>query len=556
VKQLWDLAHNRDKVSANVLAEEDVAVVEVDGGSIVAVHVRRALRRERPVYIGKNPLAGTYMRRFEGDYRCDEATVKRMLADQANDSRDERILPEFGLADLDGESLRSYRQRFQNRSPSHPWNDRENRAFLEQLGGWRKDRVSGEEGLTIGGLLMFGKLRSIQDELPEYHVDYQEWAEAAEGGRWSHRITTDGTWSGNVFDFFRRVYRTMTSDLRVPFKIRHGVREEETPVHEALREALVNSLIHADWEARSAVLVVRKPDLFEFRNPGTMRVPVQVARKGGDSDCRNRAMQRMFRMVGFGEQAGSGIPKILRNWEGQSWRAPVLEEDFEREQTRLRLHMVSLLPESAMKELRERLGTRFENTSVEERLALVTAAAEGSVSHARLRELSDSHSRDLTLMLVKLATEGLLKKEGAGRGTKYVVGEFGEGLLPFPELGRSGTGVGPQQGGEDSVQSPRDSVQSSGDSVQSSGDSVQSAVEHSKKRAWAPRKSVEKIILEACSEHFLSIAELAGRLGRSTATIRINYVNQLLKEGLLEERYPGKKNHPRQAYRTVKKGKR
>lgn len=78
----------------------------------------------------------------------------------------------------------------------------------------------------------------------------------------------------------------------------------------ALREALANVLVHADYSDRASVLVVKRPDMFGFRNPGLMRIPPEVAIRGGEHDCRNRTLHKMFRLVGIGEQAGSGIPKI------------------------------------------------------------------------------------------------------------------------------------------------------------------------------------------------------------------------------------------------------
>jgi predicted HTH transcriptional regulator len=81
-------------------------------------------------------------------------------------------------------------------------------------------------------------------------------------------------------------------------------------VHEALREALVNTLIHVDYTGRVSILVVKRPDMFGFRNPGSMRLPLEEVQQGGISDCRNRNLQKMFQLVGLGEQAGSGIPKI------------------------------------------------------------------------------------------------------------------------------------------------------------------------------------------------------------------------------------------------------
>jgi hypothetical protein len=65
------------------------------------IQVPRASRRQRPVYVGQNPLDGTYRRNYEGDYKCRPDEVGRMLADQAEESLDYRIVERFGVNDLD-----------------------------------------------------------------------------------------------------------------------------------------------------------------------------------------------------------------------------------------------------------------------------------------------------------------------------------------------------------------------------------------------------------------------------------------------------------------------
>lgn len=95
------------------------------------------------------------------------------------------------------------------------------------------------------------------------------------------------------------------------FSLGKGV---DTPVHEALREALVNTFVHADYTGRASVLVVKRPDLFGFRNPGGLRLPVEQVLQGGTSDCRNRLMHQMFLLIGRGGRGGSGRPKIFCGW--------------------------------------------------------------------------------------------------------------------------------------------------------------------------------------------------------------------------------------------------
>ncbi len=419
-RALWDGLNNRQRVNTNLLCEQDVETLVVDGKSIVRVTVPRATRRQRPIHVGQNPLTGSFRRNNEGDYRCPEEVVRRMLAEQVEDTRDARVLRGFDLGDLDATTVAKYRQHYRNRSPDHPWSGLDDKEFLRSIGAFGRDINTGFEGPTSAGLLMFGKLVRIKEAFPNYMLDFQERADARADIRWVDRLTTDGAWSGNLFDFYQLAILRLFRDLRVPFQLRGDTRIDETPVHEALREALVNTLIHADYTGRVSLLVVKRSDLFAFRNPGAMRMPVEAAMSGGVSDCRNRHLQDMFRYVGLGEQAGSGIPKIQSAWRIQHWRSPeMVEHVAPYEQTIFTLRMASLLPAEVVQALEQRFGAAFDKASEVQKLALVTAAVERSVTHARLRTMTDTHPRDVTVALSSLVQRGMLGSSGAHKRTFY-----------------------------------------------------------------------------------------------------------------------------------------
>ena len=65
---LWNLLNDPNKVSINLLKDEDVQVVDFDGKQIIAVNVPRADYHLRPVYINDNPAKGAFRRNHEGDY--------------------------------------------------------------------------------------------------------------------------------------------------------------------------------------------------------------------------------------------------------------------------------------------------------------------------------------------------------------------------------------------------------------------------------------------------------------------------------------------------------
>ena len=92
------------------------------------------------MFLGSNPLTGTYQRDFDGDYPCDGETVKRMIAEQVEDSRDSRILEGFSDKDLNNETFKVYRTAFRTVKPTHTWNNLEDHEFLRSIGGYNRDR--------------------------------------------------------------------------------------------------------------------------------------------------------------------------------------------------------------------------------------------------------------------------------------------------------------------------------------------------------------------------------------------------------------------------------
>ena len=549
-KALWDNLHNRKQISVNLLSEADVESIEVDGKTVLRIRVPRATRQLRPVHVGSNPFGGTYLRRYEGDYAVDEEVVRRLLAERVEDSRDERVLKGFDFSDLDMDTVAAYRNRFAAVRPGHVWTDLPLPEFLERVGAWGKNRDEGYPGLRLAGLLMFGRAEVIRDALPHYMVDFQERSEARAEKRWIDRLVPDGSWSGNVYDFFRKVYQRLTADLKVPFQLQEGQRRDDTPVHEALREALVNTLIHADYSGRASVLVVKRPDMFGFRNPGRMRIPPALAVLGGNSDCRNRRLQTLFQLVGYGDHAGSGLPKIYKNWAGQHWRRPVLYELAEPEQTLMELRMSSLVPEQAVAELEGHLGSRFRALPELARLALITTCTEGSVNHARLREISTVHPADITKMLAGLVRDGLLVSDGAGRGMVYFLPwQKQSAILLFDAGDQLREADSPVISPELSAITPEltgPHLDWSALLPELQTMLVEMALPVSK-RTRVPPSMLQETVLRLCGGRYLGLRVLAKVLQRDPDDLRKRTLIPMVKAGALKTAFAAL-NDPRQAY--------
>ena len=326
VKEFWDIINNSNKVSANILSDKNISIHEFDGNKIIIIEVPRAQRTDKPIYIDNNPMTGTYRRNGEGDYRCSKEAVQAMLRDASVKTQDMIVLDKMGLDVFDYESVRRYRIRMKNYRPGHVWEDLSDEDFLYKLGAVAR----GEDGQlhpTAAGLLMFGYEYEIVKEYPNFFLDYQEQLDVQ--NRWTDRIVSnDGTWSGNIYDFYFKVYNKIVQDIKTPFKLEGGDRIDDTPVHKALREALANALINADYHGRKGIVIKKRLDIIEVSNPGGFRVDIEDAKCGGVSDPRNTTLIKMFNLINIGERAGSGIPNIYDVWKKQGWYMPEISEEF------------------------------------------------------------------------------------------------------------------------------------------------------------------------------------------------------------------------------------
>ena len=274
--------------------------------------------------------------------------VRRMVADQF-ETQDDRIVPYTSFADVDATTLLKYRQMFRGHQGKHPFAEETDEQFLWDIGAYGHDNERDVDGLTQAGLLMFGNLRKILHEVPEYNVDYREYSPLMSGpqDRWIDRDTTDFTWPGNLFSFFLRVTPKLYAPIKIPFRLGpNQQRIDETLAHTAIREAMVNTLVHADYDGRMGIVICRWQDHIEFRNPGLLRLSKELAVKGWSSDCRNKTLQKMFQFLGYSEKAGSGFPKIFMGTDEQHWERPTLREDFQLDQTYLTMPTVDLTEDS------------------------------------------------------------------------------------------------------------------------------------------------------------------------------------------------------------------
>ena len=510
-KDFWNNVNNPSTISRNLMRKEDVVIGNYKGFAFMLFFVPRAPREFRPVYRTNEPYKGTYKRNYEGDYKCTEQEVRRMFAD-ADDSRpvDSRILKNYTIEDIDKDALAGYRQLFKVSHPDHPWHTLNDIELLRMLGGYRRDRQTGEEGFTVAGLLMFGKTQAITDVecMPHFFPDYQEHLTEEESIRWTNRICADGTWEANLFNYYQRVLPRLQSALPKPFILEGNIRKEETPAHIAVREALINLCIHADYSINASLVVRHELHRFIFSNPGTLLVSLDQYYTGGESVCRNKSLQKMFSMLGIAEKAGSGSDKIMKGWREANWRSPNIYEQQGPDKVVLVMPMESFLSEESKRKLTEKFGI-----------------------------IANSFDHDVLTTLALACDEGYV---GYGRGMRYMLPQKGPDFL---NMVTSETNVATLE--DVNVATSEANVATSEDvNVATSETKVATSI---KKRL--SREELQNLILSNCCA-WISLEDLSARINRDSKYLRNHVIPLLLASKKIQMLYPGTPNHPNQQYKV------
>lgn len=192
-----------------------------------------------------------------------------------------------------------------------------------------------------------------------------------------------------------------------------------------------------------------------------------------------------------------------------------------------------------------RFGHRFAQLDKTAVQAVVTAQVEGSVTNARMQEITGEHSKDITGVLQTLVRDGLLTQQNQRRWASYrVAGDS-------PQLGEDSRhleGDSPQS----SPQLPPDSPQF--DRLAGLSAEVLALLtmaEPARKNKKLPVPQLKIVVRQLCAGRWLSTSELAALVDRVADKLQTRFLTAMVKDGLLELRYPVVRNRPDQAYRTV-----
>ncbi|WP_225049314.1 RNA-binding domain-containing protein [Lacticaseibacillus kribbianus] len=415
LEQLWNENDNVSKINRSVISPKNVTQYKQFGKTLIQIYVPKAPASMRPIFInGNRGLA--FIRTGDGDRQGTDDEYKYLIVDSQLNV-DAELLENYDLADLNLDDVHSYKDLMSIKHSKPEIMEKDDFDFLKDIGVFRKDRksVAGQYKLTTGGLLFFGKYNAIIDRFPNFQLDYFRYA-TNHGVNWEDRVSSgDMNFPEmNVYSFYTAVIAKLPITITDRFTQSSGLIRSSyaSDIRLAVKEALVNALMHPYYDGSIPIKVVDRQSFFEFTNPGTMRVSLESFIRGADSQTRNGIIATLFRKVGIAERAGSGGPRIFESASKNRLHSPdVLIKDYA---TVVRIWKVDLL------------------SSIKDDISLTDAESallEVVVQEARWYKMSDFFDvlQDrFSKWLIRKAVSGLLEKRiivtvGRAQATRYAI---------------------------------------------------------------------------------------------------------------------------------------
>lgn len=153
---------------------------------------------------------------------------------------DRAVLGGVTLDSLSFTAVEEYRRDFAERNPGHAWATLNDLDFLVRIGAVIDVAEDAPLSVTSAGLLMFGLEHEVRKFFPNYLLDCRC---GVEGGEWESRIiTNDGQSAGSLYGFYRESDARISSAIDDMRDLKSDVRKElKAAAREGLVNALVHA---------------------------------------------------------------------------------------------------------------------------------------------------------------------------------------------------------------------------------------------------------------------------------------------------------------------------
>jgi len=543
----------------NIPVRPVLTVERIGNDTVIKIWVAELPDRQKPLYFKAEGLpGGAYRRIGSTDQRCTEDDLRIFYQDTT--SYDQSPVRGASVADIDEHALKRYRVLREKVNPFAEEINFNDQELLEALGCVNKQDTS---ELNMAGLLLFGSSKVLRSFYPMLRVDYIR----VPGNTWiqkpDERFTTIDM-RGPLLLLMYRLIDAINADLPKGFLLPEN-NLQATSVGmpaKALREAIVNALMHRSYREHRPTQVIRYDNRVEIINPGFSLKPDDRLGLPG-SETRNPFIAAVFHDTNLAETKGSGIRAMRRLMQESHLAPPTFESHRAANEFISRLLLHHFLGEDDINWLRQ-----FDdfNLSDSQKQALVFVRELGAIDNKAFRQLSDCDPIKASSELRLLKSLKLLETKGKGKASYYVpawsLNEYSVGLstqgykniTPPPGVNT--------QAIPSNTQADTDTTHADTHSTHAFRERRDILLEELPAMLKAKVSSIRKrendtallmnLIIEICSLRAFKSNELAILLHKREDYIRRKFLHFLIENKEIGYLYPEMIKHPEQAYFTIK----
>lgn len=402
----YDLFDLQDKI-ASIIADNcfpviipDIYTINKEGKLLLVIEV---VRGNLKPYFFKNQgkVNGTYIRLGATNRIADIETIAELERQKRHISYDEEICYETIFSEID---IRPLSDRFAKLGKELTQDKLVNLKLIKT-----------ENGITYPTnalMILLGKYPHCTVKCARFK------------GVTMSIFTDKKEYGGDIFTILENTQSFVLNHINLKGEIKGLYRTDtyEIPVS-ALREAIINALVHRDYINQGRDIKVGiYDDIVNIVSPGGLPHHITIEDVfNGRSEARNRVVARVFKELNLIEQWGSGVNRIISNCIDQGLKRPVIQEKndfFDVEIIRSQVEPQSFKPSDTVG--KPSGNRRIISVDTDQELAVVNFLKKNLTGKSKeieeLLELKESRTRELLRNMVE---KELLTKQGKGRSTYY-----------------------------------------------------------------------------------------------------------------------------------------
>jgi ATP-dependent DNA helicase RecG len=384
----------RDSIKPDVTMFLRYKTIEENGKKIIEVNVQRGT--DRPYYIAKKGMRpeGVYVRQGYSSVPATDAAIRRMIKETDGDRF---------------ETMRCLDQELTFKETEKEFQFRKVKFGSQQM---RTLKLVDNDGLYSNLALLLSEQNPHTIKVAVFQGINQT--------IFKDRREFDGSLMKQMNEVYD--YIDIHNQIRATIEKLSRIDVRDYPVI-AVREALLNLLVHRDYSFSASALISIYDDRIEFVSVGGLVPGIDLEDvMAGLSVCRNQNLANVFYRLHLVEAYGTGLKKIMEAYEETSEK-PIIST------TKNSFKIV--LPNVNIKYKTKDISVLIENiptTSVpeldsNEQRVLTYVRDHGTITRPEAEELLGVSASTAARLIKKMVKSGLLLQHGKARNIRYTLSE-------------------------------------------------------------------------------------------------------------------------------------